>query len=167
MPISDHVRQAELFSGLTDEAVAKLAAVSTVRCYAAGRRLFNMGDTAEHLSIIGAGQIELRLPVVICGTAKEIVVETLTAGQTVGWSSLLTPRTLTMSAITAVDSELTLFSRSDAIRVFEGNPEIAWRVMTNLASIVNRRLVVTRVMLCRQLQSSLDRGQFAPPDHRQ
>ena len=163
MPLSDHVRQAELFSGLTDDEVAKLAAVATVRCYAAGSRLFDMGDTAEHLCIISAGQVELRLPVVICGTPKEIVVETLTAGQTVGWSSLLAPRTLTMSAVAAVASELTLLSRSDAIQAFESNPGIAWRVMTNLASIVNRRLVVTRVILCRQLQRSLDRGLFTTP----
>lgn len=153
-----HLREAEVFSGLNGQELSKLANMATARRHASGSQIFAMGDRADRLFIIERGKVELKLPVSILGTTREISLETLSSGQAVGWSALLHQHSLTMSAIAAVDCELVSFSRSDLVGALESDPQMGWKVMSNLTGIIVRRLRLAQAMLVRQLQNSLDDG---------
>jgi CRP-like cAMP-binding protein len=135
-----------------------MAELGEVCEHAAGARLFSLGDLADAVYVIHSGSVSLRLPVTIMSTQREVAVDTLHAGQMLGWSALVPPHRLTMSAMMKTDGVLWRFPRESLESVFAADPVLGLKLMRNLASVIGRRFMMAQAMLVRQLQQSLDHG---------
>src|SRR5688572_30131692 len=61
MSAVDILRQVELFRGLDDTGLARIARLARSEMYAAGQIIFEQGSPADSLYIIHSGQVEIAL----------------------------------------------------------------------------------------------------------
>ena len=151
----DLISTASLLSGLDDQQVGSMARIVRQFKFKKGEYLFRLGDEADTLFVIGDGSVELTLPLVVLGGDKELVVEELSSGATLAWSTLIAPHLLTMSARATTEVELVGFGRGDLTALFDSDSGVGYRVLTNLAAVIGRRLHTAQAMWARELQRSV------------
>jgi CRP-like cAMP-binding protein len=146
----------ELTRGLTPaqrEAVLALAERVTV---AGGARLFTLGAEADRLYLVEHGRVALTLPFTIRGEEQDIFVEEKAPGEMVGWSALVPPHRFTLSAKAVADAELLALPRAPLLELCARDTALGFTLMSNMASVIGRRLVKVQAMWGREVQRIID-----------
>ena len=94
--MQESLRAAELFAGLDAAKLARLGAIARKRSLASGDYLFLLGDSAQYVSLVARGLVDLCLPIQIGGIVKDITVEAAGPGKVIGWSALVRPYRFTL-----------------------------------------------------------------------
>jgi glutaminase len=123
-----------LLAGLTEEELADLTSVGTIRTYLSGEKIVTAGDPATSLFFLRSGAVHVTLP-------DGIRLATLTAGMAFGEMALLE------SARSAdVFADMAASALEVPIREFERfrkqHPRAGERIMRNLAQLLADRLIV-------------------------
>lgn len=147
----DQIRAAELFSGLNAERAQRLAAIGKVVPLRRGEYLFSLGDRAQFVSVVTSGLVDLCCPISVGGTVKDIAVESVGPGRTVGWSALVKPYCFTLSARAAQDSEVIAFAQPELLRVFANDSEIERVVLGRVCELMADRLTMFQALWMREL----------------
>lgn len=142
----------ELFRGVEGEPLERLASLGRAVPAASGTTLFRLGDPAENLYVLLHGRVALTLPMQIRAVQQEVTVDDKGPGDVLGWSALVPPHRSTLAARTIIDSELFLFPAAALARALRDQPVAGLAVMTNLASVVGRRMHLVQAMWLRELQ---------------
>jgi len=146
------LKKAELFWGLSDAQIDKIAEICREKSYEAGARLFSAGDGAHNLYIIEEGKVALEMEIRIGQrTRKQATIAVLSKGQVVGWPALSKRPFCTMSAIATEDSKLIVLSREQFLRLCDEDGDLCRKVYYELAHLVNDRLENTRRTLAHVL----------------
>lgn len=159
--MTDQLQQAELFEGLSAGTIQRLAVIGRVRTLRAGEYLFLLGDSAQHVWVVLRGQVELCFPISAGGAVRDISVETVGAGKTVGWSALVKPFRFTLSARAAEPTEVMAFARHDIEAMLDGEPGFGRVVLGRLSELIATRLTMFEALWARELQRTLDTGRQA------
>jgi CRP/FNR family cyclic AMP-dependent transcriptional regulator len=146
------LREADLFFGLSGEQLTRVAEVAREMGFRKNEYLFRIGNETDTLMVISKGSIQLTMPLVVLGADTEVALEDLSEGSTLGWSALVPPHVLTMSAKATSDADVVGFYRHDLQRLFDLAPDLGYRIIANLAAVVGRRLHLTQTMWARELQ---------------
>jgi len=158
----DQIRSAELFSGLAAEQVQRLAAIGKVVPLRRGEYLFSLGDRAQFVSVVTGGLVDLCCPISIDGAVRDIAVDSVGPGKTVGWSALVKPYCFTLSARAAQASEVITFSQPDLLHVFATDREIERVVLGRVCELMADRLTMFQALWMRELlRAFVPRGQAA------
>jgi CRP/FNR family transcriptional regulator, cyclic AMP receptor protein len=157
----DRLRQADLFEGLSEGTMQRLAVIGRVRSLRAGEYLFLLGDSAQHLCVVLKGQVELCFPISAGGVVRDISVETVGVDKTVGWSALVKPFRFTLSARAAEPVEVMAFARHDIEAMLDGEPGFARVVLGRISELIATRLAMFEALWARELQRTLDTGRQA------
>ncbi|GAB4157593.1 MAG: hypothetical protein Fur0037_25470 [Planctomycetota bacterium] len=160
----DPLRNSELFKGMDMVVQARLFAIANRQLLPKGDYLFLLGDHADHLYVLVEGKVEICFPLSLGGTVKDIAVETIEPGDTLGVSALVKPYKFTLSARAAERSELASFPRTELLKVIEGNPEIGCVFMRRLTEILGKRFLMMEALWGRELQRSLSAGKSLPSE---
>jgi glutaminase len=123
-----------LLAGLSDEELADLASLSTIKTYQPGEKIIAAGDAATSLFFLRSGVVHVTLP-------DGIRLATLTAGMAFGEMALLEPR---RSADVRADMSATAFEvpLRDFERFRKQHPRAGERIMRNLAQLLADRLIL-------------------------
>lgn len=154
----EHLRRVTLFEGLGADAIQRLANVGRARVLRAGEYLFLLGDSANYICVVMKGQIDLCCPISAGGAVRDIAIETVGPGGTVGWSALVKPYRFTLSARAAEATELMAFSRHDLNEIFEADPDVRRVVLTGITQLVANRLSTFQALWARELQRQIEAG---------
>lgn len=132
MDLVEFLRTVELFDGLDEAELEKMAAICSERSYQSGDLITRRGDHSDEMYIVTQGFAE----VVVEKTreAGSRVVFNLGSGQVIGENALLDfgPRSTTVRAVE--DPTLVqVIKREDFERLCEQHPHIGYSVMHNLA----------------------------------
>ena len=87
---------------------------------------------------------------------KNVLVEEQSSGQTVGWSALIRPYRFTLSATTAMESEVIALRRSDLDGYFMMNPVTGYVVSLNVAGVMGQRLQTVQAMWLREVERMVE-----------
>lgn len=147
----EQIRAAELFSGLNAERVQRLAPVGKVVTLRRGEYLFSLGDSAQFVSVVTSGLVDLCCPISIDGAVRDIAVDSVSPGRTLGWSALVKPYCFTLSARAAQASEVITFSQPDLQKVFVNDPEIERVVLGRVCELMADRLTMFQALWMREL----------------
>jgi CRP-like cAMP-binding protein len=138
------LRAVPLFAGLEPAALELVAGCGSNVHFDAGELLFREGDAADTFYVVRHGSVALETFVPARGPA---VIETLEAGEVVGWSWLFAPyrwhfdaRALTAVRATAFDGAC-LRGKCDA------DPKLGYDLMSRFAQVLIERLQWTRLRL--------------------
>ena len=137
------LRGFQLFKGLDDSELAKIAELCSERAMVQGETVFSEGKRAGNLRLCRSGKVDI-LMWVREPWNKHVVVHRAEAGEAFGWSALVAPYTYTASAECVEAGEEIRISGSALLDLFEQNPRIGFVVMSNLSSDISARLTQIR-----------------------
>jgi CRP-like cAMP-binding protein len=138
MPISS----CYLFEGLSTSQLERLEAISREQKIKKDQWLFREGHEAEYFYLIKEGAIEL---LTIVDEKIEIPIAMIRPKNgLVGIGALVPPHKYSLSARSALDSILIVFSRGNLQDLNHEDPDLVCVIMTNLAQKLLARLKETR-----------------------
>ena len=132
------------FRGLADEHVQYLAACSSRVTFTPGQHLCREGEPADSFYVISQGLVALELSKPGQG---DFAVESLQAGDILGWSWLVPPYTWRFKA-RAIDTTQTIALDGRCLRLkCEQNHELGYQILARLVQVMTQRLETTRHQL--------------------
>ena len=158
MGIEKTLKRAEVFLGLDDSDLSKIAALPSCReeAYQPEEVIFRAGDEARYLYVLKEGQVDLVMdvPTESGQAATKVVVDRITTGGFFGWSSLVEPHFYVMSAICEEPSRVVIISGAELMALFDREYYIGYKVFQSLSRIIGTRL--------RDMEQVLVKGQRWP-----
>lgn len=140
----DDLRGASLLEGLADDQLAEIARIAREETFEPGAFLFRENDEATTLYCVLEGRVAVLIDI---GSGRKTNVDTVSRGETVGWSAMVPPHTMTASA-KAVERTRVIAIPGREMREFcLTNCHMCYTIMENLARTVGERLRDTRLQL--------------------
>jgi len=137
------LQTSDLFAGLGEEMLAKIAVLCQTESYKAGAMIFSEGDPADKLYILSEGIVTIRIQPAPGG--KSVVVQPIEKKAGVfGWSGLADPRIYTASAVCATGVQVVAIDGDKLMALLEEFPSAGLVVMKRLVAIIGSRLRRTR-----------------------
>jgi len=140
------LRLSDLFNGVSDEQLSKLAPFCREEIYEAGTLIFRAGTPSHTIYIVSSGSVALEMDLQIGRGKGTATIGTVTRGGCLCCSSLIgsythtTSRALEKTELIALDTRILK-------HLFEEKPEVGARVMANLAKVIASRLEHTQATL--------------------
>jgi len=144
--LTECLQTSDLFAGLGDETLARIAALCQTESYKAGAVIFSEGDPADKLYILNEGIVTIRIQAAPGG--KSLVVQPIEKKAGVlGWSGLADPSVYTASAVCATDVRVIAIDGEKLMALLREFPSAGLEVMKRLVAIIGSRLRRTREYL--------------------
>ena len=144
MGIEKTLKRTEVFLGLDDSDLSKIAALASCRekAFHPEEVLFRAGDEAKYLYVLKEGQVDLvmEVPPKSKKAATQVVVDRVTTGGFFGWSALVEPHFYVMSAICKEPSRVVIISGVELMALFDKDYYIGYKVFQSLSQIIGIRL---------------------------
>ena len=138
------LRRFNCFSPVREESLKALATIAREESLPAGRQVFGEGDPADTLSLIVDGEVDIRY---LLGSGESRVVDTLIAGDILGWSALVEPYKMTGIATTCKPTRLIRIQAQPLRELCERDPLLGYRLSTQVVRLLADRLEGTRAQL--------------------
>jgi len=152
--IHQSIMKYAFFDGMRPEHLAMLSDGAKVGQFKAGEMLFREGEPANQFYLIESGKILLEAHEPANDTTP---VQTLGAGDVLGWSWLFPPFMWHFQARAAAPSSVLILSGAHLLVSAERDHDFGYELMKRVAQVVIRRLQATRKqLLVRQIESALD-----------
>jgi CRP/FNR family cyclic AMP-dependent transcriptional regulator len=139
------LRCCELFPGLSDEELVRIAGIACEEEYQPGDLICAEQELADRLFILreGSVQVQVRLRSAL-RPGGEATIEEVEPGRVFGWSSLVKQRRFTASARALEPVKLLIIQAEDLNALFDRDKHIGFVVMKQLAEVIASRLRHTR-----------------------
>lgn len=146
--IKEVIAASELFKGLTDEEMEKVAALGRVEIYEKDTTIFTEGSTAEDLYIIELGRVAMDMSLSPTpGVGKQATVETMTKGQSCGFSAVKGTPVYSLTARAVEPTRMIAIDGGRLYALLQENPYLGYRVMSRMASSISATLRNVRATL--------------------
>lgn len=132
------------FEGLTVGQLHILAGCGQTSDFAAGAMILQERKPAEQFYIIEEGRVALE---VYAPNLGAIVIQTLVAGDALGWSWLIPPYLWQFDAHAVEPVHVVQFDAACLRAAFDDDPALGYAVLKRLATVMGRRLRTTRLQL--------------------
>lgn len=138
------LRASPAFEGLEPDALSLIAGCASNVRFDQGAVLFREGDSADTFFLIRHGTVALELFVPARGSA---VIETIEAGEVVGWSWLFPPYRWHFDARALTQLRATAFDGACLRGKCDEDPALGYELMSRFAQVLIERLQWTRLRL--------------------
>ena len=132
------IRRYPYFSGMSMERINILANIAEEIEYEKEQYFHHEGEEIDKVYILVEGEVSLITS--FPQQDKEVVINTLGAGDVFGWTSLLPPHTAGAGAKTVTNCNLVEFSVKDLRTKFEEDFQFGYLMMIKIAQIIRERL---------------------------
>lgn len=152
--LNETITKHAFFHGMKPEQLAVLAEGAKATAFKAGDVLFREGEPANQFFLIQSGKIALETHESADGTMP---VQTLGAGDVLGWSWLFPPFVWHFQARAIEPVNVIILSGAHLLATAERHHDFGYELMKRVAQVVIRRLQATRKqLLVLQVESALD-----------
>ncbi len=138
------LRRYPYFVGISEETLKEIAMIAEEANIPANTQLFNEGDPADYLSVIVSGEVNIQY---LLGTGEMRTVDTLVGGDLLIWSALIEPYKTTAIGTTTQETHLVKINARKLRALCEKDPEVGYRLTTQVAKLLAHRLESARVQL--------------------
>lgn len=142
--IADLVEKLPLFGGLEPGQRALVAGCGRNRTFENGSLLMKEGEKANEFFAIRKGKASISIHVPERG---EVVIETVDAGDVVGWSWLFPPYVTQFDARAVGDTHAIAFDGACLRGKCDADPVLGYALMKLFARVISARLQATRIQL--------------------
>lgn len=143
MNIVKVLKRCEVFVGLDDPAIERIASLPwRMDRYNKDDFIFHEGSAAQNFYILDEGEIRLVAAMRREGIEEPaaVSVDTVTKGDVFGWSSLVAPHFLVLSAVCVKPSVVAAVRGTELWRFMDANPVLGYEIMKGLIRVVGRRV---------------------------
>ncbi len=135
----DFLKKVDIFKGFGQDQLKAVNKGGREKQYLYGERLFAEGENADRIWLVTAGQVDLRFDLPGQPTSEQNTVFSITAGQTLGWSSFVPPFKYALSAYSASKTcKIRQINKDYLLECFEKDPRMGLMFMTNVAAIASK-----------------------------
>ncbi len=138
------IQEHSFFAGLDAGALELVAGCASNAHFAVGEFLFHEGDPANQFYLVRSGRV--RLETLAPGRAP-VVLETIQAGEVIGWSWLFPPYLWHFDAVATESVRATAFDGKCLRGKCEENHDLGYELAMRSAQIMMQRLQATRLQL--------------------
>jgi CRP/FNR family cyclic AMP-dependent transcriptional regulator len=138
------ITESPVFQGLDDDELELIAGCASNVVVPAGERLFREGDPADTFYLVRHGLVALDAYVPSRG---QVTVETVGAGEIVGWSWLLPPYRWHFTGRTVEALRAVQFDGACLRGKCEDDPLLGYDLLTRFSQVLVGRLQATRLQL--------------------
>lgn len=149
------LRRSRLFGRLPAEEIARLAAFAHVRPMRRGETLFRRGDPGAGMLAVLAGKVRVVVP---SDDGKDIVLNTIRAGEVVGEIALLDGRPRSADAVAATDGRIMTLDRREVLPLIETHPRLALALIEVLCERLRRTSTQVEELMFQPLEVRLARA---------
>lgn len=135
--------------GVSRELQSFLCDCGSLRRFGSHQQVFQQGGEADHFYLISSGKVIVEAPLV---RGRRIIIQTLGAGDALGWSWLFPPYQWCFSATTALPTDVLSFGAQLLRRKAREDPDFARELLTRITQVLVERLQATRNELVRVYQ---------------
>ena len=132
------------FQNLDQQYLELIRGCGTNASYREGNYLFHEGEKASHFYVIRHGRVALEM---FAPPMGRITIETVDAGEVLGWSWLFPPYTWHFSARAVNDTRVTMLDGICLRDKCETDHDFGYELMKRASGIVVQRLQATRAQL--------------------
>ena len=140
------LKEFELFKGVTDSDLKRIADLCQVQALHEGDRILEEGTRATNLHICCSGKVDI-VTWVKKPWNKYVRIHQALPGEVFGWSALVAPYNYSASAICTEEGEEIRIRGTDLLSLLHQNPHLGYTIMENLAADIGTRLVQIRQSL--------------------
>jgi len=144
--IEELARTTENYPFLADlpsDCLPKLLEIAEERWFEENEIIFPEGARSKHLFLVASGRIALET----MAGGQRIVIQTLSPGDTMGWSALTETTTTHFQARALTRVQTIAFDGTALSVVFEEDHDLGYEIMKRLLPLVTERLDHTRMQL--------------------
>ena len=146
--VIEHLQRVDVFAGLNDEELHRVAAICKPIRLAAGHVIFEEGADGDELMIILEGCVRISLNTRSPqGNMASTTINMLYTGQSFGEMVLLGGATRSATVTCVGPCALLVIREHDFATICEENPRIGYRVMRNMASDLTYKLRSSNLLL--------------------
>ena len=135
----EKITKVALFQGLSEEEVKKVLSIGEVKICNRGDIVFKEGDEAVHIYVVEDGRLSVQ-------TAEKHTIYTASAGDILGWSTLILPYQRTASAIAVEKARVVIIDQAKLQEFCEQNPPIGYKITRNVGRIIAVRMRTAKAM---------------------
>jgi CRP/FNR family transcriptional regulator, cyclic AMP receptor protein len=140
----DILRGLRFLSGVGDEVLKTIASVATLKEFPAGAVVFREGQSESHIYLVVTGGVALEVRLAGRDARR---IQTVGAGELLGWSPVLGQITMTATARTVDPTRLIAVDGTQLVSLCEHNPKFGYEFMKRTALALATRLSATRLQL--------------------
>ena len=139
--IKQALAASEVFNGLTDEELDKVAALGRMEVYEKGTPLFVQGATARDFYVVELGRVALKIGIPsVSGINKEVTVETINSRQSCGYSAVKGVPVYALSAKAVEPVRVIAIDGKRLYDVLKENSIMGYWVMSRMAASLSATL---------------------------
>jgi CRP/FNR family transcriptional regulator, cyclic AMP receptor protein len=142
--IEEILHDVPLFAGMAEEELNLIAGCGANVHFDSGELLFRLGDPADTFFVLRGGAVALELFVPARGP---LTIETIEAGDVVGWSWLFAPYRWHFDARAVSSVRATAFDGVCLRGKCDADPKLGYDLMSRFAQVMIERLQSTRLRL--------------------
>ncbi len=151
------VRGYQLFSGLNESELEKIAQICDRRNYDCYDVIFSPEKPSGELYLVESGKESIQIEIPISGPDDKIVIHTLSRGEAFGWASLSSYHVHTAIARCLEPVSVISIDGHSLMQLLEEDNHIGYIVMRNLTEVISSRLSYTTVAFRYELRKSRKR----------
>jgi NADP-reducing hydrogenase subunit HndB len=128
----------DIFKGFSQDQLKAASKGGQEKQYNYEEKLFAEGEDADRIWLVAEGQVHLRFDLPGRPTSEQNTVFSISAGQTLGWSSFVPPFKYALSAYSAVKAcKILQIKKDHLLECFDKDPRMGLMFMTNVATIAS------------------------------
>jgi len=140
----DFLRSLTFLAPATDEELQLLIPAAQIEEYPAGASIFREGDHLNHIFILTSGTVSLEIN---GPDHRQRRIQTLSAGELLGWSPLLGSGAMTAGARAVTQVRVVALNARAILDICEQDPRFGFLFMKRAATAIAARLNATRLQL--------------------
>jgi len=149
---AEDIREYNLFSGLEETELDKIAKLCTRKTYTVDTVLFDPHTTTSDVFLLEGGNESIQIEIPIRNGKSKIAIHTLSKRETFGWAPLCPVQFRTAIARVIEPATVIQINGAELIRLFDQNNHMGYLVMKNLSGIISSRLDHTNIVLRHEIQ---------------
>lgn len=138
------LREHTFFEGMDEEQLRTFAGCAANVRFGAGAAIFQADDPADLFYVIRDGKVALTVGI---AGAESVVIQTLGAGDVLGWSWLFPPHRCLFDAVVLEDTRAVSLDGVCLRRKCETDSALGYQLLKRVSAMVVGRLQATRIQL--------------------
>lgn len=154
MTLTDVLAQSAFFQEIEPKELDKIVRISRPVSFAEGDRIFDAGQEASSLFMVGQGEVELRFCIDHLNGPVELTLHTVKRGDMFGWSAFAGRLTYTLSAVAVTEAKLYRIPAERLRNLCREDVNMGYLIMNNVATLISSRFVAIQGLVRHIVQDS-------------